>query len=110
MENGVSVLGYMIRIHNVRFKVQDIENGIRYKIEVGKFLLYELKKRDLIMLCVNSLLCYCLYYLKINFILKGFTNTETKKQLVYARCISIYHLCKFWLLKAMSLLRILYRR
>lgn len=44
MENEVSVLGYMIRIHNVRFKVQDIENGIRCKIEVGKFLLYELKK------------------------------------------------------------------
>lgn len=84
MENGVSVVGYLIRIDNVRFEIQDIEDGIRYKIGVGRFLLYELKKRDLIMKCVNSLLRYCLYYLRINFILKGFTNTETKKQLVHA--------------------------
>lgn len=49
MENEVSVVGYMIRIHNVRFEVQDIEDGIRRKIGVGRFLLYELKKRDLIM-------------------------------------------------------------
>lgn len=49
MKNEVSVVGYMIGIHNVRFEVQDIEDGIRCKIGAGRFLLYELKKRDLVM-------------------------------------------------------------